>query len=59
VLDAVFGDVERIDRNGDAVELCQEAGLSVDRSLQDRHVESRTGTFGEEVGDLFSAFDWA
>ena len=44
VLDPVTVDVEREHRHGDAVLLSHQAGLAVDRALQDRHVAG--GPFG-------------
>jgi len=41
VLDPVACDVERVHRHGDAVALGDQAGLAVDRALQDRQAGAR------------------
>jgi hypothetical protein len=43
VRDLVVCDVERVHRHGDAVQLGHQAGLTVDRTLQDPHAGYRTG----------------
>jgi alkylhydroperoxidase family enzyme len=52
-------DVECVHRDGGAVQLSHQAGLAVDRALQDRQVGRRTGPAGEEACDLLGTFDRA
>src|SRR5260370_29577413 len=60
VLDPIAGDVEREHRHGDAVLLSHQAGLAVDRALQERHVAGRpAGDFDPGARDLLAAFDGA
>jgi hypothetical protein len=58
-LDPVAGDVERAHRHGDAVSLSDQAGLAVDRALQDRQVGCRAGDIDAGARDLFAALDRA
>jgi hypothetical protein len=58
VLDPAACHVERIHRHGDAISLSYQAGLTVDRTLEERHGGGRlAGEVDEEVGDLLAAFD--
>ena len=59
VLDPVAGDVERHHHHGDAVLLGDQAGLAVDRALQDRQAECPAGDIDVEARDLLAAFDRA
>src|SRR5258707_15213289 len=60
VLDPVASDVEREPRHGDAVLLSDQTGLTVDRTLQERHVAWRpVGDFDPGARDLLAAFDGA
>src|SRR5690348_6237562 len=59
VLDPVVGDVEREHRYGDAVLLRDQAGLSVDRPLQDFHVRCPAGEIDQVTRDLLAALDGA
>jgi hypothetical protein len=60
VLDPVASDVEREHRHGDAVLLTDQTGLTVDRTLQERHVAWRpVGDFDPGSRDLLAAFDGA
>jgi hypothetical protein len=55
VRDPVGSDVEREHRHGDAVELSDQAGLAVDRALQDRHAGCPAGQAGQEVSGVVTA----
>jgi hypothetical protein len=56
--DPVAGDVEREHRDGGPVNLRDQAGLAVDRSLQERRVSGRPlGEFDPGARDLLAAFD--
>jgi hypothetical protein len=57
--DPVAGDLEREHRYGDAVLRGDQAGLSVDRALQDRQVGCGAGDFGAGARDLLAVFDRA
>ena len=58
VRDPVACDVEREHRHGDAVLLGHQAGLAVDRVLQDRHVAGcPVGDIDDIARDLLAAFD--
>ncbi len=58
VLDPVAVDVEREHRHGDAVLLGYQAGLAVDRALQDRHVSGAPfGQVDNVARDLLAALD--
>jgi hypothetical protein len=60
VLDPVAGEVEREDRHCDAALLSDQAGLAVDRALEERHVARRAaGEFYPGARDLLAAFDGA
>src|SRR5215469_11997597 len=59
VPDPAARDVERQHRPGDAVQLSDQARLTVDRALQDRHVGYRNDPIDEEACDLLGAFDRA
>src|SRR5438874_5935448 len=51
-------DLERVYRTGDAVQLSDQAGLAVDRALQEPHVAGCSGgEVGQVAGDLLAAFD--
>src|SRR5258708_20650398 len=52
VLDPVASDVEREHRHGDAVLLSHQTGLTVDRTLQERHV---AGCPAGEIADIARA----
>jgi hypothetical protein len=58
-LDPVASDVERDHGHGDAVLLGDQAGLAVDRALQEHQAGCDTGDFGAGARDLLAAFDRA
>ena len=55
--DPVASDLERVHRHGDAVQLGDQAGLAVDRALQDRQARCSAGDLDVGAGDLLAAFD--
>ena len=60
MLDPVACDLERVHRHGDAVQLGHQAGLAVDRALQEPHVAACcAGEIGQVARDLPAAFDGA
>src|SRR5215813_329970 len=60
VLDPVARDVEREHRHDDAVLLSHQTGLTVDRTLQERHVAGPpAGELDPGACDLLAAFDGA
>jgi hypothetical protein len=59
VPDPVACDPERVHRHGDAVPLSHQTGLTINRTLQERHAGCRTDPADEEASDLLAAFDRA
>jgi hypothetical protein len=60
VLDPVARDGEREHRHGDAISLSDQAGLAVDRALQESHVAGcPAGEIDEVARDLLATFDRA
>jgi len=51
-------DVEGEHGHGDAVLLGDQAGLAVDRALQDRQAGCLVGDTGQVARDLLAAFCW-
>jgi hypothetical protein len=59
VLDPVVGDVEREHGYGDAVLLTNQAGLAIDRALQEGQARCPAGDIEGGASDLLGAFDRA
>src|SRR5271156_579878 len=59
VLDPVAGDLEREHRHGDAVLLGDQAGLAIDRALQESQARCPADDIEGGAGDLLAAFDRA
>ncbi|MGV9304309.1 hypothetical protein ACWENQ_15780 [Nonomuraea sp. NPDC004354] len=58
-LDPVACHLERLHGYGEAILLGDQAGLAVDRTIQDRQVAEFTLEMDQGAHDLLGAFDWA